>query len=197
MRHKGVSKAEMAERMLEATGREFRRHGYSGVGVDALARQAGVTSGAFYSHFSSKGNAFQKVLEVGLDEVLTKLPLLQAQHGARWVAEFADYYLGKAHRMDLECGCAMAALTGDVVRGDKAVHTLFEKKMIAIAELIADGLQGEAVEDRRARAWALLGILIGGVNVARGVQKAAVADEIARGVKAAAVAVAGPARAPR
>jgi len=191
MRHKGVDKAEMAERMLDAAGRAFRKNGFNGVGVDGLAKVAGVTSGAFYSHFKSKGAAFEKALVAGLNEVLTRMPEIQQQEGAQWVDAFARYYLGKAHRADLECGCAMASLTGDVVRADKATHTLYEKKMLAIVSVAAQGLADGTEAERKGRAWALLGTLIGGVNLARAVQNSAVANTIAEATIQSAIQIAG------
>ena len=67
MRHKGVNKEETHQRMLEAVGCGFRDRGYAGIGVDGLAKTAGVTSGAFYAHFGSKGEAFDVALAAGLD----------------------------------------------------------------------------------------------------------------------------------
>jgi TetR/AcrR family transcriptional regulator, transcriptional repressor for nem operon len=47
------------ERLIEAAGRGFRTSGFGGIGVDGLAKAAGLTSGAFYIHFSSKREAFR------------------------------------------------------------------------------------------------------------------------------------------
>ena len=66
--------------------------------------------------------------------------------------------------------------------------------MTNIVELVADGLAGNSDEDRRARAWAMLGILIGGVNVARAMKTPKVANEVAESIKAAAVKAAGRTR---
>lgn len=194
MRHKGVDKEATRRRMLAAAGRGFRGRGYAGIGVDGLAKEGGVTSGAFYGHFGSKGGAFDAALAAGLDEVIEAVPQYQLEHGLDWVKAFADYYLGESHRKDLACGCAMAALTPDVVRADQDVHVAFEKKMTTIAELVAAGLAGKSEEERRARAWAMLGILIGGVNVARAMNTPQVAEEVAKSTKAAAVKVAGRTR---
>ena len=57
MRHKGVDKETTRRKVTEAAGRKFRKHGYAGVGIDALAKAAGVTSGAIYGHFGSKVKA--------------------------------------------------------------------------------------------------------------------------------------------
>ena len=142
MRYKAGEKEAVRRKMVKATSRSFRSHGYSGVGVDGLAKAAGVTSGAFYSHFGSKDEAFDAALAQGLDEVIDAVPKFQSEHGAAWVKAFAQYYLGKAHRSDLACGCAMATLTPEVVRSDPTVHATYEKKMTVIANLVARGLAG-------------------------------------------------------
>ena len=194
MRQKGSKKEETRKKMLEAAGRGFRSHGYAGIGVDGLAKEAGVTSGAFYAHFGSKDMAFDAALAEGLDEAIDAVPKFQSEHGTEWVKAFADYYMGKRHRSDLSCGCAMATLTPEVVRSNPDLHAAFEKKMTLIADLIARGLAGSSDEDRRARAWAMLGLLIGGINVARAMKSTKVANEVAEAIKSTAIKAAGRTR---
>lgn len=194
MRHKGVNKEETRRRMVEAVSRGFRKHGYAGIGVDRLAKDSGVTSGAFYAHFGSKNGAFEVALKRGFDEVIERLPQLQSEQGGRWVEAFADYYLGKSHREDRECGCAMAALTPEVVRSEPASRAAFETKMDTIVGCVAEGLEGNDLADTRARAWAMLGILIGGLNIVRSLNSEAAIQEAVAAIKRAAIAVAGPVR---
>lgn len=196
MRTKGVKKEQTRQKVLEAAGRGFRKHGYAGIGVDGLAKAAGVTSGAFYAHFGSKDGAFEQVVAAGLDEVIEGVPRFQTDHGAQWVHAFAQYYLGKPHRQDVECGCAMSALTSEVTRSGPALKTLFEKKMSTIADLAARGLAGGSQEQRRARAWAMLAVLIGGLNLARAMHGTKAAQEISAAIISAAIKAAGRTRAP-
>jgi TetR/AcrR family transcriptional regulator, transcriptional repressor for nem operon len=191
MENKGQKKEGTRKKMLDAAGRSFRSYGYSGIGVDGLAKEAGVTSGAFYSHFGSKSAAFDNALEAGLDEVIQAVPQFQSKHGTGWVKEFAEYYLGKPHRNNLACGCAMTTLTPEVVRSGPEVHAAYEKRMNLIADLLAKGLVGGSDEERRARAWAMLSVLIGGLTVARAMKSEKTAEEIAKAVKAAAIKAAG------
>lgn len=194
MRYKGVDKEATRMKVIEAAGRGFRKYGYAGIGVDGLAKAAGVTSGAFYAHFGSKDGAFDVALAAGLDEVIAGVPEFQTKHGTDWVKAFVEYYLGKPHRNDLECGCAMATLTPEVVRSGTEVHAAFEKKMSKIAALVAQGLAGDSDEERRARAWSMLGILIGGINIARAMKSTKASEEVADAIKAAAIKAAGSTR---
>ncbi|MCG8593069.1 MAG: TetR/AcrR family transcriptional regulator [Kiloniellales bacterium] len=191
---KQAQKEQTRRRMVDAASRSFRAHGYAGIGVDAVAKAAGSTSGAFYAHFGSKTAAFEAAVASGLDEVIEALPGIQAEHGTEWVRVFADYYLGRAHREDLACGCAMTTLSPEVVRAGAETRELYEARMKKIVKLAAKGLAGGGKGERRSRAWAMLGTLIGGLTLARAVRDEALAEEIAASVRAAAVATAGATR---
>lgn len=194
MERKPDRKAETHARMRDAAGRGFRAHGFAGIGVDGIAKAAGVTSGAFYAHFGSKDGAFLQVLNDGLDQVLTNMPKRQREHGENWPTAFADYYLGAAHRADLACGCAMTTLSPEVVRADPEIREVYEDKMNRIVDIMAEGLAGGTLASRRRRAWAMLAVLIGGLTMARAVIGDDEAMEIAAAVKKAAIEAAGPAK---
>jgi AcrR family transcriptional regulator len=49
-------------RLLDAAFTVFARHGYAGTSVDAIARVAGHSKGAFYYHFASKESIFLELL---------------------------------------------------------------------------------------------------------------------------------------
>ena len=194
MRVTKEQKEQTRIKIIGAAGRSFRSYGYSGIGVDGLAKEAGVTSGAFYSHFGSKSGAFDMALIAGLDEVIEAIPQFQSKHGADWVKAFVDYYLGKQHRNDLACGCAMTTLTPEVVRAGPKVHAVFEEKMDSIANLVAQGLAGPSDKDCRARAWSMLSLLIGGLTIARAMKSAKTTNEVAEVIKATAIKAAGRTR---
>jgi len=194
MDQKLSKREETHKRMLAAAGRSFRSHGYAGIGVDGIAKEAGVTSGAFYAHFGSKDGAFSAAVVKGLDEVITGVPAFQSTHGENWVQAFADYYLGKGNRDDRACGCAMSSLTAEVVRSGDEIQGIFEGKMTRIVGLIAEGLAGTSDENRLSRAWAMLGVLIGGVNLARAMSSDVLKNDVSEAIKIAAVKAAGEAR---
>lgn len=189
---RNLTKKELThKRMLDAANRSFKENGYAGIGVDGIAKAAGVTSGAFYAHFGSKEKAFRAALGTGLDEVIVALPVFQESHGEKWVEAFADYYLGKVHRNDLACGCAMATMTAEIARSGPRQKGIYEEKMTKIIKLIALGLNGKAQKDRESRAWSILATLIGGLNMARAMSSEDSSEKVADAVKIATSIVAG------
>ena len=191
MRYPQGHKKESRTRLISAIGRGFRRHGYAGIGVDGLAKEAEVTSGAFYGHFSSKDAAFKEVAIAGLEELREGVLSLRHQHGERWLEHFVDFYLGFKRICDLGESCGLQSLTPEVARADADIRSAYEEHMHAVAAAVAEGLPGSTPADRKRRAWSVLSLLAGGVTLARACASEAASGDIAIGVKAAVLAIAG------
>ncbi|MBK1662419.1 TetR/AcrR family transcriptional regulator [Paracraurococcus ruber] len=194
MGHPAGRKEEGRARVLAAAGRGFRAQGYGGIGVDGLARAAGVTSGAFYAHFASKAAAFRAAVVAGMQDLRAGLAALRAT-GEGWRARFIGLYLDDRRTCDLAESCALQSLTGEVARADPETRAAYEAELQAVIAELAAGLEGGAEDGtdpgRRARATALLALLAGGVSMARAVRDPALAEEIAAAVRAAALRLEG------
>jgi TetR/AcrR family transcriptional regulator, transcriptional repressor for nem operon len=182
---------EAKTRILAAVGRGFRKHGYGGIGVDGLAKEAAVTSGALYGHFASKEVAFKEALAAGIDELCAGIEALQTEHGPKWLEAFVDYYLGYKRVCDLGDSCTMQSLTSEVQRADADTKGVFESHINLVAQAVADGLSGRDAKDRVSRAWSLLAILSGGVTLARAVGDPSTSNAIAAAIRKTALAAAG------
>jgi AcrR family transcriptional regulator len=167
------------ERLLEAAGRAFRLHGYGGAGVDAVAMEAGVTSGAFYAHFGSKLDLFRSSLSAGLGQLRTGIELARERHGARWLQRFAGWYLGADRRSDLAGSCALPTLSLEAARSDAATRAAYTGELRA---LIADVQSGLAGSRREGDAIAILALLCGGMVIAHAVDDERLGSRIAKGV---------------
>jgi len=187
-------KEESRARIVDAAGRGFRRAGYGGIGVDGLAREAGVTHGAFYGHFRSKADAFQAAVVAGLEELRGGIEMLRAEHGPDWVAAFAAFYMGHKRTCDLAQACTLPSLSPEVERAEPTTRAAYQDELQRVVETVAAGLEGGSDAEREARGWALLSLLAGGVTLARAVPDQATAGLIAAAVRNIAVTTAGPTR---
>lgn len=180
-------KEESQARILASAGQGFRSRGYGGLGVDELARQAGVTSGGFYAHFRSKAAAFRAAVGQGLDELRAGIAQFRAAEGADWRDRFVDFYLGARRRAELGESCALQSLAGDVARADPDARLLFEDKLRQVLDVLTD-----AAPDAPSRAIgrqdsiALLALLSGAVSMARAVNDPSLQEEIADAARQAA-----------
>src|ERR1700712_1087197 len=134
MRYAPDHKEAARTKILHAVGRGFRWQGYAGIGVDGLAKEAGVTSGAFYGHFSSKADAFQAAAIAGLVELRQAVESLQANEGERWLAKFADFYMGFKRTCDLKDSCALQSLTPEVARAEGETKKAYEAEMLQLVD---------------------------------------------------------------
>jgi AcrR family transcriptional regulator len=61
-RKKRRSPGELTDRLIQAAGEEFRRHGYTGATTAAIARRADVTEAQLFRYFGSKAELFREAI---------------------------------------------------------------------------------------------------------------------------------------
>ncbi|QBG36492.1 TetR/AcrR family transcriptional regulator [Litorilituus sediminis] len=149
--------------ILESSEQGFREEGYSGLGINGLAKRAGMTSGAFYGHFQSKNQAFHEVVKKGMNDYIDTLTQLEQQYQDDWPQQFLDFYLSLEHMDDLEHSCVVPALSTDVMRSDEKTKKLFSEQLEQIVAQMSTGL----VSRDRTSALALVSLLAGSVMIAR------------------------------
>jgi AcrR family transcriptional regulator len=189
MRYKPDHKEAARSRILHAAGRGFRRLGFGGIGVDGLAKEAGVTSGAFYGHFPSKAEAFKAAAVAGLVQLREAVEDLRVKEGDAWLEKFVDFYLSVRRTCDPGESCALQSLTPEVARADRDTKTAFEAELLKVVEAVAVGLSNGTLPARRKTAWAIVSILSGGVSIARSTADPKTGPQIAAGVKGAILAL--------
>jgi TetR/AcrR family transcriptional regulator, transcriptional repressor for nem operon len=172
-------KQQTRQRILEAAGRSFRKAGYGGVGVDGLAKEAGMTSGAFYVHFDSKAQAFRDSVAQGLAELAGGVQHYQAQHGRAWWPEFVRFYLSAKRTCDLSESCTLQSMPAEVARADCASQMAFEAGLRTVAQAIIDGPVSTRAPRDLDSACAALATLVGAVTLARAVESSEMATQIA------------------
>lgn len=189
MRYGPDHKEETRARIRDAAGRGFRRLGFGGIGVDGLAKEAGVTSGAFYGHYPSKAEAFKDAAVAGLVQLREGIEGLRAGEGDAWLGKFVDFYLTVRRTCEAGESCALQSLTPEVARSDRDTRTAYEAELLKIVEAVAEGLPSGPLAARRKTAWAILSILSGGVSIARATVDPKTGAQIAAALKAAVLAL--------
>lgn len=185
-----VSREKAAENrgaLLQAASRLFRARGIDGVGVAEIAKEAGLTHGALYAHFSSKDELAAAALSYGFAGNMADT---RERAGDRCLS-FQDYlnrYLSPYMRDRLDTGCPMAASASEIGRHDAAVSASFARAFEEMAEMLEGALEDTIPACQRRRlAIAAAAAEIGAIAVSRAVAKAdaALADEVLEAVRAA------------
>src|SRR5271170_5846496 len=105
--HVKVSREQVAEhriRILAAAARLFRQRGFDDVTVAEVMKDAGLTHGAFYGHFSSK----EALIAEAVGQALA--PAAGDAKARKPVAAYADSYLSPRHRDDRGSSCPFSCL---------------------------------------------------------------------------------------
>src|ERR1700710_2692019 len=114
-----TTKEETHERIVDAAARALRRHGYEGVGVADVMKEAGLTHGGFYSHFESREAMLAEALvRAGRDSSVNMSEGIRARvaRGNSPLRSFIEVYLSDAHLSGAEQGCPVAALGSEMSR---------------------------------------------------------------------------------
>lgn len=177
MRMTEEQKAAARAVIVNAAGRRFRVDGLAGVGIDALAREAGQTSGAIYAHFSSKAAVFAAVVSTGLARLKAGIERCRPA-GPGWARVFALQYLSGQHRDQIADGCLLPSLSADVARSDEELRSTYAAEFESAIQVLSEGCTGSTAEERREQAITLLVLGAGGVLLSRAVPAGLLSDEI-------------------
>jgi TetR/AcrR family transcriptional regulator, transcriptional repressor for nem operon len=165
MRYPPDQKAKARNAILQAGAETLRENGFNGVGVDALAAAAGVTSGAFYSNFANKEALLEGVIDkyLGMPFIEAVGTVAERREVLRvWLKEYISLY----HRDHPALGCVMPTLSADVARAGPAVRAAYQRRMIGLVGKIATVLGG-AEADREKRAWNIVALMVGAIEISR------------------------------
>jgi TetR/AcrR family transcriptional regulator, transcriptional repressor for nem operon len=161
MRYKPGHKEEKRKELLKVSGGLAKKSGFAATGVDALMKAAGVTSGAFYSHFSSKTDLLKALIE---SELLASREMWAGnphESAEEWISFELDRYLNLGHVKHPEAGCVLPSLAAEIARADISVKKLYEKELLKGQEILAKRVGSEDL------AWAFICQLVGTILLAR------------------------------
>lgn len=159
-------KEETHERIVDAAARAIRRHGYAGVGVAEVMKEAGLTHGGFYAHFESRDALLVQALErAGRDsfEAVTRAAEVQGRKGVSPWRSLIETYLADHHLASMETGCPVAALGSDMPRQSAAVREASAVRVQRLIGTVRAALPGVP----RATAGVLAGTMVGSLQLAR------------------------------
>jgi TetR/AcrR family transcriptional repressor of nem operon len=168
-------KEQTRERILRAAARAIRKHGYAGVGVAEVMKDAGLTHGGFYAHFESRDALLAAAAEqAGLEsaENLARA-LARAKPGAELVS-LVDTYLADNHVAAPEhgLGCAIAAAGSEVPRQCPEVRRAVSRRIKDLIGTIERQLPGWGKPAAHDKAMAVVATMVGALMLARAVDDA-------------------------
>jgi TetR/AcrR family transcriptional repressor of nem operon len=153
--------------LITTASRLIQDRGFDGAGVAEISRQAGLTEGAFYSQFESKGALAAEACRHSFAHstgLWNELP----DGAMAALTSYLEAYLSETHLENVGTGCPLAANAGEVRRQDAAVGRVFVEGFCGMVERLQRALAtAMPPELARRRALALMTAMAGTVALVR------------------------------
>lgn len=166
------------ERVVATAGRQFREHGYEGVGLAGLMKAAGLTHGGFYKQFDDKEALVVEATEQALAENLDNWRKVLGSAADEPLAALQRWYLSDGHLAARGEGCAYATLAAEAPRHSKALRQTFADAIETLADLLCEKVSATGHELSRAQALRFISLMIGSLVLARAVEDTGLREEI-------------------
>ena len=161
MRYQDGYKDEKRKALLKSAGAAAKRKGFAATGIDTFAAAAGVTSGALYAHFGSKGGLLDALIVSEMERSRARWARRPELDADTWMSEQVARYLTPAHVESPEGGCMLPTLAADIARAPDETRKLFENQLHLAQSEIAARLGGSDA------AWQFLARIVGAMVLAR------------------------------
>ena len=182
------AKTEQKERthadILDSAARLLRVKGIAGMSIADVMRGVGLTVGGFYAHFENKDALVEETIHRTGRELRGRLLAgLEDKEPAERVEMMLRRYLSRTHREDVEGGCPLPAIVGEVVTGDAHRESLAQE-IATLADAIEAHHPPAAAAPRRQRALAAIALMFGGLSLARALRGTPLSDDILKACRA-------------
>jgi TetR/AcrR family transcriptional repressor of nem operon len=170
--HKQVTR----QRIIETAGRRLKRDGIDGSGVATLMKDAGLTNGAFYAHFSSKEDLVATAVADQLRDQRERLAAVAP--GRDGLEQIVRAYLSPEHRDNPEEGCPSAALRDEISRRTDPTKQAYTDSVLAFIDDIAARLAPHDPPSARTKILSVYALMIGTLQLSRALADRQLADDL-------------------
>lgn len=176
---RAAAKDATHERIVAVAARAIRRSGYDGTGVADIMKEAGLTHGAFYSHFTSReamlaeaaGRACAESTAAATD-VVASVPRDMA------LASMLSAYLSREHCGQVDTGCPLAALGSETSRQAPDVRRVTTRHIKEMIDLVARQSPDWGQPGAHERAIVTLATMVGALLLSRAVDEPDLSDDL-------------------
>lgn len=176
---RAAAKDATHDRIVGVAARAIRRSGYAGTGVADIMKEAGLTHGAFYSHFPSREAMLAEAAAAACAESAANAAEVAASAPPDEALEaMLAAYLSKEHVEQFETGCPLAALGSETSRQAPEVRRIVSRHIKAAADLIARQSADWGQQSAHERALMTLSTMVGAVVLARAVDEPALSESL-------------------
>ncbi|UJV46256.1 TetR/AcrR family transcriptional regulator [Streptomyces sp. AMCC400023] len=177
MRYRQEHKQATRQRIIKTAGRRFKGDGIDGSGIAAVIRDAGLTNGAFYTHFTSKDDLVATTIADQLQAQNASI-VAHAEPGRAGLEQIVRWYLSPWHRDSRDTGCPSAALLDEIGRCTHPTKRAYTDGVLVVADGIAARLAPHDPLSVRTMALSAYAMMAGTLQLARALADPQLADQV-------------------
>lgn len=176
---RAAAKDATHERIVSVAARAIRRSGYDGTGVADIMKEAGLTHGAFYSHFASREAMLAEAASQACAESVSAVAdaVAKVPPGTA-LASMLGAYLSKAHVENAELGCPLVALGSETSRQAPEVRRVATRHIKEMIDLLARQSPDWGRPSAHEQAMVTLTTMVGALLLARAVDDPGLSDSL-------------------
>jgi TetR/AcrR family transcriptional regulator, transcriptional repressor for nem operon len=172
-------KAQTHQRIVGVAARSIRRNGYAGAGVAEVMREAGLTHGGFYAHFSSRDAMLAEAADrAGADGVAALSEIASNAPPGKGRDTLLRAYLSRTHVQRVEEGCPVAALGSELPRQTEGVRQAATLRIRELVDLVARQSPERGRQESHEQALATVATMVGALVIARAVDDSRLSDAV-------------------
>ncbi|HSX00004.1 MAG TPA: TetR/AcrR family transcriptional regulator [Patescibacteria group bacterium] len=165
MRYTPSHKVQTRIHIIGVASRLFKEQGIDATGIAVVMKEAGLTNGAFYTHFDSKEALVEAVVADQLQKQIESFQ--QVPKDISGVKTIISLYLTTEHRDNCGEGCPSAALLDEIGRRSTSTKQAYSSGMLLLVDGFQEHFPHLSAEDTRALVFALISLLIGTMQLSR------------------------------
>jgi TetR/AcrR family transcriptional repressor of nem operon len=156
-------------RIVDSARVLFNRRGFESVSIDDVMKNAGLTRGGFYHHFSSKESLYAAAVNsfTSCNPFAERLEQNPRQRSPRELAELlVDTYLSDETLADVDRHCPLIALPSDVARAGLQPRAAYTQLVESMLEIFRAAFP-RSDRQRNRKAQVIVNLCVGGMLIAR------------------------------
>jgi len=174
---RAAAKDATHERIVSVAARAIRRSGYDGTGVADIMKEAGLTHGAFYSHFASREAMLaEAVAKACAESAAAAAGVVAGVPPGKALASMLGSYLSKEHLEHVDTGCPLAALGSETSRQVPEVRRVTTRHIKEMIDLVARQSPDWGKPGAHERALVAVATMVGALLLARAVDEPGLSD---------------------
>ena len=168
MRYWTEHKAETHQKIVKDASGRIRAEGITGAAVAAVMRDAGLTHGGFYKHFTSKDELIGEALSQAFEDIGDRLVRVaeQSKRDPAWKA-IVKAYLSLEYCENVEYGCPLPTLGPELARVGETMKPRVFDDLKKYKNRMVPFMPGRRIADRERAFFIIFSTMTGAMEIAR------------------------------